>query len=238
MKMKTPKLTLITLLTIMVINATAQTKNYIDQPYIDVTASADTLVTPNQIYIRIIIAEKDTRDRIPLEEQEAKMITALKALGINTEINLVVSDILSNYYTYFIKKRDVVKSKEYVLKVTDAATASKAFVALEDNDIANSNILRTEHTDIEKLKNDCRNKAILKAYNKAKALTLPIQQDIAKAIYIQDIEVGIDNQLQGRVSGLLIRGINSYDKTKYETPKIEFEKIKVSASVAVKFILK
>ncbi|MBE8721214.1 hypothetical protein [Sphingobacterium pedocola] len=44
--------------------------------------------------------------------------------------------------------------------------------------------------------------------------------------------------LQGRVAGLHISGYGSNEKAKYEAPKIEFEKIKVSAEVSVKYILK
>jgi uncharacterized protein YggE len=65
-------------------NTLAQTKTFIDQPYIEVGGYADTLVTPNEIYIKIIISEKDSKDRTSVEEQENKMITAFKGMGINT----------------------------------------------------------------------------------------------------------------------------------------------------------
>jgi hypothetical protein len=37
--------------------ATAQTKNFIDRPYLETTAKVDTLVTPNQIFLSIYIHE-------------------------------------------------------------------------------------------------------------------------------------------------------------------------------------
>jgi len=50
---------LISMLCLAVISISlAQTKNFIDQPYIEVFGYADTLVTPNLIYIKIIIDEK------------------------------------------------------------------------------------------------------------------------------------------------------------------------------------
>ncbi|MBE7178286.1 MAG: hypothetical protein INR69_17935 [Mucilaginibacter polytrichastri] len=51
----------------------AQPKNFIDMPYVEVTGSADSLVTPNEIYIKIILSEKDSRDKNPLEDLENKM---------------------------------------------------------------------------------------------------------------------------------------------------------------------
>ncbi len=41
----------------------AQMKNFIDQPYIEVAGNADTLVTPDEIYISIEISEKDTKTK-------------------------------------------------------------------------------------------------------------------------------------------------------------------------------
>jgi uncharacterized protein YggE len=80
-----------------VTHALSQIKNFIDQPYIEVTGYADTLITPDQIFIKIVISEKDSKDKISLEEQENKMINAFKAMGIKTETDLTTSDMLSNY---------------------------------------------------------------------------------------------------------------------------------------------
>ena len=49
----------------------------------------------------------------------------------------------------------------------------------------------------------------------------------------------ISQQLQGRLAGIQIRGINSIQSDKaMDLPEIEFEKIKVTAGINVKFILK
>jgi uncharacterized protein YggE len=220
------------------ISAIGQTKNFIDQPYIEVGGYSDSLVTPNLIYIKIVIAEKDSRDNITVEDQENRMISAFKNLGINTEVDLTTSDLLSNYKFYLLKQKDILKTKEYILKVTTAETASKVFMQLEDLGISNTSIHKVDHSDIENLKNICRTKAIENSHRKAIALTKPISQTIGNAIHITDNETNFDNQLQGRVAGVQILGYSSLDKAKYEPPKIEFEKIIVSATVSVKYILK
>ena len=46
-------LTLIFLLTIFI--SQAQTKSFLDQPYLEVAGSADTLVMPNEIYIKVLL---------------------------------------------------------------------------------------------------------------------------------------------------------------------------------------
>lgn len=216
----------------------SQSKNFIDQPYIEVSGSADTLVTPNQIFIKIIVSEKDTRNKVSIEELENKMISAFKAIGVNTETNLVLSDFISNYRFYLLKQKDIIKTKQYLLNVSDAMTASKIFLLLEDLEISNVSIEKVEHTEIENIKNICRTRAIENARNKAIALTKPLFQTIGQAINISDNETYVDGQLQGKVAGITIRGIRSFSNDKYEAPQIEFEKIKVRQTVNSKFILK
>ena len=39
----------------------AQEKNFIDQPYIETLTNVDTLVSPDRIYLKIILSERDTK---------------------------------------------------------------------------------------------------------------------------------------------------------------------------------
>ncbi|HEX2845854.1 MAG TPA: SIMPL domain-containing protein [Chitinophagaceae bacterium] len=216
----------------------SQTKNFIDQPFIEVQGTADSLVTPNQIFVRILLSEKDTKDRVPLEETETKMVMALQSLGINTEKYLQASDMLSNYRVYFLKKRDILKSKEYILEVSTAALVSSVFIELENLDISNVSVDRVGHTDIEGIKGDCYSKAIEAAKRKAVALTRSIGQSVGNAIHITEKEAGFQSQLQGVAAGIRIRGISTIAQGKQDLPKIEFEKIKITTSVNAAFILK
>lgn len=233
------QLTILALMLFSSILANSQTKNFIDQPYIEVSGSADTLVTPNEIFIRILLSEKDTRDRVSIEELEEKMVTALKGLGLDIEKDLTTSDMTSSFKFYLLKNKDVIKTKIYTLKVTDAVAASKVFMKLEEIGISNTSIERVDYSDLDNLKNIMRTKAIVDAKQRAIALTKPLNQTVGTAIHIIDAE-NISQQLQGRVAGIQIRGISSFSNdNKYENmPKIEFEKIKVTASINAKFILK
>ncbi|MFD1188898.1 SIMPL domain-containing protein, partial [Pontibacter rugosus] len=216
----------------------AQTKSFLDLPYLEVAGSADTLVTPDEIYIKILISEKDTKDKSSVEEQEAKMVNALKNLGIPIEKDLTTSDMISNFRNHLLKSKDVLKSKQYILKVSDAGTASKVFISLENLEISNTSIDRVDHSNLEEIKNIMRTKAVGNARARAVALTSPLKQTIGPAIHIIDNEAyNVGPQLQGRVAGVVIRGA-SVGKLKEESPKIEFEKINVSTNINVKFTLK
>ena len=215
----------------------AQMKTFIDQPYIEVAGNADTMVTPNEIYISIEISEKDTKNKTSVEELERNMFNALKAMEIDVEKNLTTSDISSNFKNYFLRGKEVLKSKNYMLKVKDAVTASKVFMKLEDLGISNSTIDHVDYSEMEPMKNLMRSKAIENAKARALALTEPLHQQVGSAIYISDNENYIVHpMLEGKVAGVQIRGFaNASDQ---QLPQIDFEKIKVSADINAKFILK
>ena len=49
-------------LLVITLSLPAQEKNFIDQNYIEITASAEKEVSPNEIYISITIDEKDNKN--------------------------------------------------------------------------------------------------------------------------------------------------------------------------------
>ncbi len=216
----------------------AQTKTFIDQPYIEVNGQADTLIVPNEIYIQIILSEKDAKDRVSLEELELRLVASLKNLGIDTEKNLSLSDLASNFRIYLLREKVIIKTKAYTLKVTDAATASRVFVALEENGISNAVIERISHSELATLKNSMRTKAIIDARQRAISLVEPLQQQLGPAIHITDTDFSSSNGLAGKSTGLRIRGTTAFSANSQELPQIDFEKIRIEAGVAVKFMLR
>lgn len=226
----------LTVLFISIFFATnAQVKSFIDQPYVEVAGNADTMVTPDEIYIKINISESDTKNKTSVEELERKMYDALKSMGIDVEKNLTTSDISSNFKNYFLRGKNVLKSKEYMLKVKDAVTASKVFIKLEDLGISNSTIDHVDYSNMEGMRNLMRTKAIENAKARAIALTKPLQQGIGPAIFISDNEIYPIRPLAREAKINLYEASSAADQ---DLPKIDFEKIEVSSNVSVKFILK
>ena len=222
-------------LTMMLLSTTinAQVKSFLDLPYLEVNGNADTMVTPNEIWINITINEADVKNKISLEEQERKMVAALKGMGINTEKDLVTSGMQSDFRFYVLKQKDVMKSKEYKLKVGDAVTATKVFIKLEEIGIANAAIERVGHSEMEKLQNICRSSAILNARQKALALTQPVGATLGGLLHVADFS-GSDSGLGDRLM-LRVRGVSTMEDNEEELPQIKFEKIKVSISIQAKF---
>lgn len=233
------RIAILSILGLSLITSNAQTKNFIDQPYVEVSGNADTLITPNEIYLRITISEKDTRDKISIEQSEEKMLLALREIGIDTETALTTSDMSSIFKFYLLKNKDIMKTKTYTLKVQSAAELSQTFLKLEEIGISNVAIERVGHSDMAGIKNIMRSNAIRDAKERAQFLTKPINQNVGAAIYITDNESDIAGQLQGQAAGIRIRGSNSTRRYReFELPEIEFKRIKVEASVTAIFLLK
>lgn len=168
------------------------------------------------------------------------MINALKTLGVDLDKNLSTTDLSSNFKSYLLKNKDILKMKQYILKLNDGMTVSKVFISLEQLGISNTSIEKVTHSELENIKNIIRTKAVENARVRAFALVKPLQQNIGSAIQISDNEpYYINQQLQGRVAGITLRGDNSTQEiSNANIPKIEFEKIKITANIQVKFILK
>ncbi len=218
------------LIVLFAVKGLSQT-NINTQPFIEVNASADTLVVPDEIYINIIISENDNK-KLSVEQQESRMIAAFQAMHINVEKDLSTSDMISDFKNRFLRSKDVVKTKTYQLKVGDAMTAGKVFATLEDLGIANSSISKVDYSNMDLLKNLCRVKAIESAKNTAEMLVKPLNQKVGKAIQIIDANsTPIYNPQVRMYSMAKVAGAAD------ETPNIDFEKIKIQVNENVKFIL-
>ena len=228
------KIFLFSFLLLIAINLSGQSKNYLDQPYLETNASADTLVIPDRIYLSITIREADTKNRKSVEELENKMVEALKAIGIDTEKQLMLSDLDSNFKNYFLKKTGVLKSKSFTLLVYDGITAGKAIQTLENSNIANVNFQKAEVSNIDELQLELRKKAIENAVTQAKSMLEPLGQSLGKALYISDLNTGIVYGWQNRMATMEVAMARA---DQYEPVNVDFEKVKVSSNVNVKFAI-
>jgi hypothetical protein len=231
------KLTLLLLL-IITTKSISQTKTFIDLPYIETSAKVDTLVIPDRIYLNISITEKDSRGKVSVEELESKMNEKLKSLGINVETQLALNDLASNYKKYFFKQQDILKYKNYTLLLFDAKISGKVLIALEEMEISNVTLEKTEYSKSEKMQLILKTKAIEKAKNQAIAMTNPLNQKVGNAIFISDLNTLVLRGLAGSAAGIRIRGNSSISGNKEFIPAdIEFEKIKIETELNVKFKL-
>ncbi len=212
------------------------TKNFIDLNYIEVNGQAEMEVTPNEIYLKILLDEKDLKSKDDLQKTERTMIRELEEIGIDVSENLSVRDMMSNFRNYWIIGSTINTAKEYQLKVDKASTAGHVFRELASLGIANVSIERVDHSEIEKFRQEVKINAIKAAKKKAEALAGAIDQEIGKAIYIQEMNFGVIMPRTARAeANIMVRGYAVEDDA--SMPEIDFEKIKLEYSIQVRFEL-
>ena len=210
-----------------------------DQPFIEVTGTAEQNVIPDEIYIGITIKERYlNREKITIEEQEDKLKLFIQSLNIDLS-NLVVSDADADYVRVSWQKKDVLTQKNYSLKVSDAATVSKVFQGLDNLEITGANIDKVKYSKIDSLRKEVRILAIKAAKDKADYMLAALGEKTGKPLVINESVILPTTNVAGYVRGqrsegnvVYIDGVKTKD---YEENEIQFEKIKIQISVFVKF---
>lgn len=208
-------------------------KNFIDQNYIEVTGKATLEVVPDEIYLKIVLNEDDNKGKQSVDQLDKSLYAVLTKLGIDTKSALSMRDATSNFKERKLKRPDIRAKKEYILRVNDAATVSDVFALLEEAGISNVTIEKADHSEIEKLRKDVKVSAIKVSKEKAEALTMAIGQKIGRAIYIYEFPSN-ENFPRFAVSNV---AMDLASESMEDAPMVDFEKIKLSYSVLVRFEL-
>lgn len=212
-------------------------KNFIDQHYIEVTGRAEMEIVPDEIYITILLDEKDSKNKQTVAQLESAMTKKLKELGVDVDKDLMIKDLSSNFKFYLLHKNDIFLSKEYQLLVRNGKLAGRVFIELEKLGISNMTIDRLEHSKIEQYRREVKVNAIVAAKEKAGSLANAISEEIGKALYIQ--EVDYNPYGVARVSNVMsLKSREGGSLNQMEELDIEFEKIKLEYSVICRFELK
>jgi hypothetical protein len=228
---------------IMSLFSFGQTNSTIEPPYIEVTGTAEKEIVPDEIYIGITISEKFVnKEKVTIEEQETKLKSAVTSLGINLE-NLSLSDANADYIKIQWQKKDVMTKKEYTVKVSDATTVGKVFQKLDEIEITDAWISKVSHSKLDSLRKEVRIMAIKAAKAKADYLLEALGEQTGKPLSITEIA----NMPERTLETINIRGSRADEQFYYvdginykggNNEVIQFEKIKLQASINVKFAIK
>ena len=215
-------------------------KNFLDQPYIEVSASADTLVVPDRIYVSITLNEADSKNKKSVEEQEKQLETILKKLKINTDKDLSVLGYSSDFKKYFLKGQNILKTKKYSLLVRDAYTLANVIISLEEAGISNTEVEKVEYSKYRELLLELRSEAVKRSRIIADKLAKPLNQKAGKALYISDTNYGGigDYEVQSMMD--ISPEPKTYKKegaSEEFLRKLDIKKIKFSTTVYVKYQL-
>jgi len=206
-------------------------KNFIDQPYIEVTGQVEIEIIPNEIFLRIVLNENDKKGRVSIEKQENKMLATLRQCDIDIEKQLSVEDFNGIYKRKFLGENRVNKIKHYQLIIYDGKTLAKVYQELDAIDVSNISIIKVGHSEIETYKRETKIKALKVAKQKAKDYANAINQSIGKALFIQE------SSNIYRVSNMLANNVSKSYDSRESLADLDIKKIKIIENVLAKFIL-
>ena len=215
-------------------------RDFLDQPYIEVEAEADTLVVPDRIYVSITLNEADSKNKKSVEEQEKQLETILKKLKINTDKDLSVLGYSSDFKKYFLKGQNILKTKKYSLLVRDAYTLGNVIISLEEAGISNTEVEKVEYSKSKELLLELKLEAVKRSRITADKLVKPLNQKAGKALYISDTNYGgIEDYEYTTVRDLALQEIEYKKEGASEEflRKLDIKKIKFSTTVYVKYQL-
>ena len=215
-------------------------KNFLDQPYIEVVATVDTLVVPDRIYVSITLNEADSKNKKSVEEKEKQLETILKKLKINTDKDLSVLGYSSDFKKYFLKGQNILKTKKYSLLVRDAYTLGNVIISLEEAGISNTEVEKVEYSKSKELLLELKSEAVKRSRVTADKLVKPLNQKAGKALYISDTNYGGIGDYELTTNEIFSLQEMDYKKESASEEflrKLDFQKIKFSTTVYVKYQL-
>ena len=211
----------------------AQNSNEI--PYVETSATASREVTPDEIFVRIVLSENDTKGKVSIDQLQKNMIRAIQKAGINFEKSLTIDNIESQYQTYLLRKSDGRTTKTFLLMVSGEQLAP-LFTALDEAGISNVNIQSARYSKVAALRDELRVEAAKAAQERARMLAQAVGQELGKAILIQNYDndsgVVYNNIMLARASAKMADGA-----VEESAPTVEFKKIKVESRVSIRFAL-
>ncbi len=204
--------------------------------YIQVNGRAEKEITPDEFYLTITINERESKGKITVEAQQRDMIAALKKLGIDTEKQLKVANLSSEFF----RRRTSVATAKFQLQVGSSAEMAKVYAALDEIGISNVALLRVSHSKLDEYKEEVRLAAIRNARQSAQSMAGAIGQTVGKCFYIYDsnsdvIPYAYNNMAVMRSAKGMMDAVEEAEVTAEETP--EFKTIKLRYDVQAKFVL-
>lgn len=204
---------------------------------IEVSATAQRAVTPDEIYLNITINEKDNKGKISVDIQEKQMISALENLGIDTKEQLTVRNMGSTLQNYTLKKDEIFASKDYSLKLSSASTAYAAINALNNLGIAEVTLARTALSSKLELevKDSLLAEATRKARKNAEIMANAVGSKAGKATYLSNTYY-FNTPIEEEIPFALVSRKTNADNSTYKS-EIRINQQHISMNVNCKFEL-
>ena len=203
---------------------------------IEVTGSAERLVTPDEFTFKITLNERmENKQKVTIEQQEGLMRNELSALGVDVAKDLSIYDISSTYFRQK-KVKDVLGTKDYRLKIRDLNRIGRLQEIADRLNVARLDLIESEHSEITRLRRETKMDAIKAAKEKANYLLGSIGQRAGMAIYIKE-EPDEQPRYLSNISSNTVANYqsNSRSSSSDSDDSLSFSEIKLRYVIVAKF---
>lgn len=211
----------------------AQESRYMES-YVEVNGSAEQEVSPDTFYLRVDIAEQDSKGRKSLEQQQDEMLKALKSLGVDPDSQVVRLSLSSTNFN----RRSNMASAAYQIKLVSPAQLAKVWSKLDELGLSGVKFQKAECSGINKVKDEVRRLAVLNAREQASSMADALGQTVGKCFYIYGGYSDASNVYARPLfaKAMMADGAGQVEENS-AGESLEFDKIKVSAKVTARFVL-
>ncbi|MDX2174335.1 MAG: SIMPL domain-containing protein [Bacteroidota bacterium] len=222
-------------------------ENLNSKPFIEVTGTSETEITPDEIYITITLQERaENREKLNIEKQEDDLKQNIKELGIDIS-NLTLNTANSDFRKIKSLKKDVIISKSYTLKITNSDLIGKVYERLDKINAFDAYISKLNHTKILEYTKENRIKAIKAAKDKVDYLLLAAGKQAGNPLQITEVDNSVNNTPYNYYGGYynrrsaasnVVQSYSNIDNSDSDKDEISIKKIKIKSSFLVKYEIK
>lgn len=219
----------ILLMSLLMLGAMVNAQNSNEDSYIEVNGQSERFVTPDEIYLQVIlVADKASA----FKELESKTMEALERLGVNSD-DITLADAQGNEVSSWF--RDGFESQRLLLvKVSSAEMVGKVMEGLHAIGVKKIAIAKVDYSQKEELMNELRVEAMKNAKMKSVLMLEAIGSKLGAPLSVRENSWGTrpvhDNiMLRGAMSQEMLMSPSS------ENQVISFKKLQYKSEVSVRF---
>lgn len=227
------KLTFIAIILLLSIQALSQDKTQ-DRKTIEVKGWAEKEIIPDEIYFRIALKEyKDGSRKIDINRLEAQLVEAVKKLQIDAD-NLQAENMYGHNWDWKKKEAgEFLATKSFIIKLENVKQLNDLIGSLDARGVHSSGINEYSHSKMDEYQKELKIEAIQAAKEKAKYLLVAIDEELGRALEIQEIEYGRPQPMYQRAM--------SYNKESMESDyqsDVAFKTITIRSEIRAVFAIK
>ncbi len=183
--MKPKQLFALALTTFLFLSTTfSQNTSWPNEPYIEVKGSAETEITPNEIYIQVVLKEyEESKVLVPMATIEENFVAKMKAIGLAKE-HIHLDQFSTCHIRVRKKKHKQLQTKTFDVMITSVDQILPLMEALGEIPEANARLARVSHSELERFRKEVKQEAAKAAKEKATLLSDAVGAKIGKPLKI------------------------------------------------------